>query len=99
LLFFPALSLRELEKNLGEWKTDLERTKLVQARNQSMREAKDAKINMRVSQADLDAFKKIAADKGLGYQTLLGSVIRSYVSGRLVETRTPVQAVKTKKRA
>ncbi|MNL88638.1 hypothetical protein D3C87_2184640 [compost metagenome] len=57
-------SLKDLEKNIGDWKPDLERMKLVQARNQSMREAKDAKINMRVSQADLDAFKKIAAGKG-----------------------------------
>jgi len=92
-------SLKELEKNIGEWKTDLERMKLTQARNEKLRETKDAKINMRVSQTDLEAFKKIAAEKGLGYQTLLGSVIHSYVNGLLVEKRSTAASIKTKKRA
>jgi len=92
-------SLKELESNIGAWKSDLERMKLVQARNEGMREAKDAKINMRVSQTDLDAFKRIAAEKGLGYQTLLGSVIHSYVTGRLVEKKLQAPPAKAKKRA
>lgn len=92
-------SLKELESNIGEWKSDLERMKVVQTRNDSMRETKDAKINMRVSQADLNAFKKIAAEKGLAYQTLLGSLIHGYVKGRLVEKKPQEPQVKAKKRA
>lgn len=92
-------SLKEIENNFSDWKSSPERAQLVQARNELMREVKAAKINMRVSQADLDAFKKIAAEKGLGYQTLLGSVIHSYVTGRLVERKMQTVPAKTKKRA
>lgn len=92
-------SLKEIQNNFSKWKSAPERTKIVATRNEQMREAKAAKINMRVSQADLDAFKKIAADKGLGYQTLLGSVIHSYVTGRLVERSMQAAPPKAKKRA
>jgi predicted DNA binding CopG/RHH family protein len=92
-------TLKEIENNFSDWKSAPDRVQVIRNRNDQMREAKAAKINMRVSQADLDAFKKIAAEKGLGYQTLLGSVIHSYVTGRLVERKMQTVPAKTKKRA
>lgn len=42
---------------------------------------KDARINIRLSTADLDMLKRRAADEGLPYQSLIASVLHKYVSG------------------
>lgn len=41
---------------------------------------KDARINIRISQFDLDRIKRIAAKEGLPYQTLISSMIHKYVA-------------------
>jgi predicted DNA binding CopG/RHH family protein len=46
---------------------------------------KEARFTARVSREDFDSFKLISEKKGLGYQTLLGSIIHLYVLGRLVD--------------
>jgi predicted DNA binding CopG/RHH family protein len=42
---------------------------------------KDARINIRLSIADLDMLKRRAAEEGLPYQSLIASVLHKYVSG------------------
>jgi predicted DNA binding CopG/RHH family protein len=42
---------------------------------------KDARINIRLSTADLEKLKRRAADEGLPYQSLIASVLHKYVSG------------------
>lgn len=49
---------------------------------------RDSRINIRVSSADLNMVRRIAAQEGLPYQTLLSSVIHKFVSGRLVDVNT-----------
>lgn len=44
---------------------------------------KDARINIRLSSADLTMLKRRAAEEGLPYQTLVASVLHKYVNGRL----------------
>jgi predicted DNA binding CopG/RHH family protein len=44
---------------------------------------RDARVNVRISSADLNMVKRIAAEEGLPYQTLLASVIHKFASGRL----------------
>ena len=46
---------------------------------------KDKRVNIRLSSKDLDAIQKRALEEGIPYQTLIGSLIHKYVSGRLVE--------------
>lgn len=41
---------------------------------------KDARVNIRISTADLDMLKRRAAEEGLPYQTLIASVLHKYVS-------------------
>ena len=48
--------------------------------------AKDKRITLRLSSADLDGIQARAIEEGIPYQTLISSVIHKYVSGRLVET-------------
>lgn len=46
---------------------------------------KDARISIRLSSATLAQLKRRAAEEGLGYQTLISSVLHKYVSGRSAE--------------
>lgn len=41
---------------------------------------KDARINIRLSTADLEMLKRRAVEEGLPYQTLIASVLHKYVS-------------------
>lgn len=47
--------------------------------------AKDRRVNIRLSSADLQGLKARALDEGVPYQTLMSSVLHKYVSGRLTE--------------
>lgn len=53
---------------------------VVQAAKRHLR--KDARINIRLSSADLEMLKHRAAEEGLPYQSLIASVLHKYVSGR-----------------
>lgn len=44
---------------------------------------KDARINIRISEADLQGLKLKAAEEGMPYQTLIASILHKFVSGRL----------------
>lgn len=67
----------------GEWKSvenlaeEIARTKIVAAN--TLR--KDARVNIRISMADLKRLKQRAAYKGLPYQTLIASVLHEYAAG------------------
>lgn len=45
---------------------------------------KSKRVNIRLSEADLDEIKSRAAREGIPYQTLITSLIHKYVSGRAV---------------
>ncbi len=44
---------------------------------------KDARINIRVSTADLQMLKRRAAEEGLAYQSLIASILHKFASGRI----------------
>lgn len=44
---------------------------------------KNSRINIRVSQNDLEAIRIKAVQEGIPYQTLIASVLHKYVAGRL----------------
>ena len=48
---------------------------------------RDSRVNIRLSGADLNMVRKIAAEEGLPYQTLLASIIHKFISGWLVSVR------------
>ena len=48
---------------------------------------KNRKINIRLSENDLNAIQRRVAREGIPYQTLIGSVLHKYVSGFLKEVR------------
>ncbi|GAB4219465.1 MAG: CopG family antitoxin [Spirochaetota bacterium] len=48
---------------------------------------KDKRINIRISQNDLESLQKIAMEEGIPYQTMISSVLHKYVNGKLVEVK------------
>lgn len=47
---------------------------------------KDMKINIRISENDLNAIKRKAAREGIPYQTLVGSILHKYACGFLKDS-------------
>jgi predicted DNA binding CopG/RHH family protein len=46
---------------------------------------KSERMNIRISQKDLNGLKVRAMEEGIPYQTLVSSIIHKYLSGRLME--------------
>ncbi len=44
---------------------------------------KNARINIRLSEPDLNLLKRKAVEEGMPYQTLIASVLHKFVTGRL----------------
>lgn len=55
--------------------------KLLLAAQETLR--KDKNINIRINANDLTSIKLLAAREGIPYQTLIGSLIHKYTTGRL----------------
>ena len=45
---------------------------------------KNRRINIRLSEKDLDGIKIKAMEEGIPYQTLISSIIHKYIAGKLV---------------
>ncbi len=80
-----------LDQDEGELIAEYERSAFRPVKNQNMarKEAmeaaqrytrKDARINIRLSTADLEMLKRRAAEEGLPYQSLIASILHKYVS-------------------
>jgi predicted DNA binding CopG/RHH family protein len=48
---------------------------------------KDKRLNIRISERDLNELQKKAVSEGLPYQTFVSSIIHKYVNGKLVESK------------
>jgi predicted DNA binding CopG/RHH family protein len=46
---------------------------------------KNKRINIRISQRDLEYIQRRALEEGIPYQTLIAGLIHRYISGKLVE--------------
>jgi predicted DNA binding CopG/RHH family protein len=46
---------------------------------------KDKRINIRISEKDLNGLKLKAVEEGVPYQTLISSILHKFVSGKLVD--------------
>ena len=71
----------------GEWQP-VPKVKSEIARFAKMASAaliKDKRVNIRISSRDLADIQAKAAEEAIPYQTLMGSVLHKYVTGRLVE--------------
>ena len=70
----------------GDWNSvSGKRERARYARDAKATFRKDRRLNIRISSKDLEAIQKRALAEGLPYQTLIGSVLHKYASGRLKE--------------
>jgi predicted DNA binding CopG/RHH family protein len=67
-------------KNLSKRKEEL----MQYARNTLK---KDKRLNIRISQRDLNELQRKAIIEGLPYQTYISSVIHKFVNGKLIEAK------------
>jgi len=44
-------------------------------------------INLKVLESDIEQFKSKALEEGMGYQTLINSVLHKYITGQLVDKK------------
>jgi predicted DNA binding CopG/RHH family protein len=71
-----AVSVKDLEK---------EKKKYSEYAANTMR--KDKRVNIRISERDLESIQRKALEEGIPYQTLISSLLHKYINGRLVESR------------
>lgn len=74
----------------GEWRElrGKELAAMKELAEQSVRATlarKEARTNVRLEKADMDALRKKAEARGVGYQTLIASIIHMYVRDELLE--------------
>jgi predicted DNA binding CopG/RHH family protein len=80
----------QIENNARQWKdVSSDVSKRLKAKTEKLvaeaKVKKDAVFTARLRQDDFDGFKKIAEEKRIPYQTLLGHVIHGYTAGTLVD--------------
>lgn len=77
--------LESFEK--GEWKpvpnVDKRKVELNEYARATLR--KDKRVNIRISERDLNELQRYAIKEGLPYQTLISSVLHKFINGNLVE--------------
>jgi predicted DNA binding CopG/RHH family protein len=73
----------------GEWTPvkDLSKRKKELIRYAGNTFKKDKRLNIRISERDLNELQKKAVSEGLPYQTFVSSIIHKFVNGKLVETK------------
>lgn len=73
----------------GEWVPvrDLPKRKRELVRYARNTLKKDKRLNIRISERDLNELQKKAVSEGLPYQTFISSIIHKYVNGKLVEAK------------
>ena len=88
----------EKNLNLDEWTEAIPaEIEIVKTRNALMKEKKDAKFTARLSASDFKALREAAEREGMGYQTLLGSIVHKYVNKRLVDIEEVRKVIDLKK--
>ena len=73
----------------GEWVPvkDLSKRKRELIRYARNTLKKDKRLNIRISERDLNELQKKVVSEGLPYQTFVSSIIHKYVNGKLVEAK------------
>ena len=71
----------------GEWDSvdNLESEKLKYQEIARYTIQKNKRINIRISEKDLNGIKLRAREEGIPYQTLISSVLHKFVSGKFIE--------------
>ena len=81
------------EYNMGDVAPPTSEVQSSSERQAGLRKSrKEAKFTARLNQDDFEGMKRLAVEKGIPYQTLLGHIIHLYVERKLVDV-TELQKV------
>ena len=71
----------------GEWRVVKNQAQEITRHRQYAKNTlkKDKRVNIRISSKDLEELQTIAMEEGIPYQTLMGSVLHRFASGRLAD--------------
>ena len=72
--------------DLTQIKTDNKNSKLLK-KSAKLFVKKETKMNIRISENELDKIKAQAEQEGLKYQTFIKSILHKYITGQLVEEK------------
>jgi len=72
--------------DLTQIKTDNTNSKLLK-KSAKLFVKKETKMNIRISENELDKIKAQAEQEGLKYQTFIKSILHKYITGQLVEEK------------
>ncbi len=81
---------KEIEKSLDSKEWVEAPDSLIQeiekaAKQDVVSKKREARVNIRLTQGTVDLIRHKAQEEGLGYQTLMSSVLHKYATGRFVE--------------
>jgi predicted DNA binding CopG/RHH family protein len=73
----------------GEWQTVSNVVKEAEASREYARNTlkKDKRVNIRLSEKDLEDIRVIAVENGVPYQTLISSVLHKFANGQLRDAK------------
>ena len=78
--------LHEKENNIDEVALATPKRQSNDERRSGVRKArKEAKFTARLNQDDFEGMKRLAVEKGMPYQTLLGHIVHLYVERKLID--------------
>ena len=63
-----------------------EKSEIIESTKQSF--SKGLRVNVRVSDFDLNKLKAKAIEEGMPYQTLIGSILHQYATGKLIRNQS-----------
>lgn len=85
---------REIAGDVGWKSAGRDRLLAVQGEIESIRDSlKQERVNARFSASDIEALKRRAAEEGIPYQTLLGSIVHKYITGQLIDVESAKAAL------
>jgi len=87
---------KEIEKSLDsdQWadaSSELKDEVIRAARTEVFNRKRESRVNIRLNRQDVALIRQRADEEGLGYQTLMSSVLHKYATGRLVEKNLVTQ--------
>ncbi len=65
---------------------DTEKSEIIESTKQSF--SKGLRVNVRITDFDLNKLKAKAIEEGMPYQTLIGSILHQYATGKLVRNQS-----------
>ncbi len=65
---------------------EMEKSEIIESTKHSF--SKGSRVNVRVTDFDLNKLKVKAIEEGMPYQTLIGSILHQYVTGKLVRNQS-----------